>query len=344
MEGSFFNFDCKMTTMQAIHISTPGDANVLQITTRDIPTPGEGQVLIKVYAAGLNRLDILQRRGAYPPPPGASDLPGLDVAGEIVALGANATEIAGFRVGDKVCALLSGGGYAQYAVATASHCLPVPTGWSYVEAASLPETYFTVWSNVFQRAHLPSGETLLIQGGSSGIGITAIQLAKAFGHRVFVTAGSAEKCRECEAFGADRAINYREEDFVSIVKEATNGAGVDVILDMVGGDYIPREIDTLANDGRIVMIGLQRGASAQVDLGQILRRRLVITGSTLRAREVPFKATIAAELKARVWPLLEAKKLKPSVYKTFPLAQASAAHELMESSTHVGKIMLDISH
>ncbi|KAH9118274.1 hypothetical protein LEN26_012221 [Aphanomyces euteiches] len=232
-----------MTTMQAIHISTPGDANVLQITTRDIPTPGEGQVLIKVYAAGLNRLDILQRRGAYPPPPGASDLPGLDVAGEIVALGANATEIAGFRVGDKVCALLSGGGYAQYAVATASHCLPVPTGWSYVEAASLPETYFTVWSNVFQRAHLSSGETLLIQGGSSGIGITAIQLAKAFGHRVFVTAGSAEKCRECEAFGADRAINYREEDFVSIVKEATNGAGVDVILDMVGGDYIPREID-----------------------------------------------------------------------------------------------------
>ncbi|KAF0689324.1 Aste57867_19220 [Aphanomyces stellatus] len=330
-----------MSIMEAIHISTPGEPKVLELTTRPIPTPAAGEVLIKVHAAGLNRLDILQRKGAYPPPPGASDLPGLDVAGEIVGLGPQVTE---WTVGAKVCALLSGGGYAQYAVVPASHCLPVPTGFSYVEAAALPETFFTVWSNVFQRARLAGSDVFLVQGGSSGIGVAAIQLAKAFGHRVFATAGSADKCRECEAVGAERAINYREEDFVAIVKEATGGHGVDVILDMVGGDYIPREIDALANDGRIVMIGLQRGPTAQVDLAQVMRRRLTLTGSTLRAREVPFKAAIAAELKRHVWPLLEQKKVKAIVYKTFPLADAAAAHELMESSTHIGKIILEVRH
>ncbi|RHY70214.1 hypothetical protein DYB30_006420 [Aphanomyces astaci] len=332
--------------MQAIHITAPGDANVLQISTRDVPVPRDGEVLIKVHAAGLNRLDILQRKGAYPAPPGASDVLGLDVAGEIVGFGPNTTaESSGWKLGDKVCALLSGGGYAQYATAVASHCLPVPNGWTFIEAASLPETYFTVWSNVFQRAKLSGVDTFLVQGGSSGIGITAIQLAKAFGHRVFVTAGSADKCRECQAFGADVAINYREDDFVAVIKAATDGRGVDVILDMVGGDYIPREIDALATDGRLVMIALQRGAAAQVDLAQILRRRLTLTGSTLRAREVPFKAAIAADLKNRVWPLLEAKTvIKPAVHKVFPLADAAVAHALMETSTHIGKIMLEVAH
>ncbi|RHY34392.1 hypothetical protein DYB32_000977 [Aphanomyces invadans] len=331
--------------MQAIDITTPGEASVLQIATCDTPVPREGEVLIKVYAAGLNRLDILQRKGIYPPPPGASSILGLDVAGEIVAFGPSTEESSGWKLGENVCALLSGGGYAQYAIAVASHCLPVPNGWSYVEAASLPEAFFTVWSNVFQRAKLSGNDTFLVQGGSSGIGITAIQLAKAFGHRVFATAGSAKKCRECEAFGADAAMNYREEDFVAVVKAATNDRGVDVILDMVGGDYIPREIEALANDGRIVMIALQRGAAAQVDLAQILRRRLTLTGSTLRTREVPFKAAIAADLKTRVWPLLEAKTaIKPAVYKVFPLKDAAAAHELMETSAHVGKIVLQVIH
>ncbi|ETW03053.1 hypothetical protein H310_05483 [Aphanomyces invadans] len=333
------------STMQAIDITTPGEASVLQIATCDTPVPREGEVLIKVYAAGLNRLDILQRKGIYPPPPGASSILGLDVAGEIVAFGPSTEESSGWKLGENVCALLSGGGYAQYAIAVASHCLPVPNGWSYVEAASLPEAFFTVWSNVFQRAKLSGNDTFLVQGGSSGIGITAIQLAKAFGHRVFATAGSAKKCRECEAFGADAAMNYREEDFVAVVKAATNDRGVDVILDMVGGDYIPREIEALANDGRIVMIALQRGAAAQVDLAQILRRRLTLTGSTLRTREVPFKAAIAADLKTRVWPLLEAKTaIKPAVYKVFPLKDAAAAHELMETSAHVGKIVLQVIH
>jgi NADPH2:quinone reductase len=273
-------------------------------------------------------------------PPGASDLPGPEVAGEIVDgdLGAS-----GFKKGDLVCALVQGGGYAEYCAAPLAQCLPVPTGLSPLEAAALPETYFTVWSNVFQRAALAEGESLLVQGGSSGIGTTAIQLARALGHRVFATAGSADKCRACEDLGAERAINYKTEDFAAVVKELTNGKGVDVVLDMVGGDYVAREMSCLADDGRIVVIALLGGAKANVDLGQVLRRRLTITGSTLRPRPVAFKAQIARELRERVWPLLEAGTIKPVIYRTFPLEEAAGAHTLMESSAHVGKIMLNVA-
>jgi NADPH2:quinone reductase len=326
--------------MRAIEIVQPGGPEVLQLCERPVPTLKPGEILIRVLAAGVNRPDVFQRLGQYPVPPGASDLPGLEVAGEIVD---GDLAGSGFAKGDLVCALVQGGGYAEYCAAPLAQCLPVPRGLSPLEAAALPETFFTVWSNVFQRAALADGETLLVQGGSSGIGTTAIQLARALGHRVFATAGSPDKCRACEDLGAERAINYKTEDFVPIVKEATNGKGVDVVLDMVGGDYVAREMSCLADDGRIVIIALLGGARANVDLGQVLRRRLTVTGSTLRPRPVAFKERIARELRERVWPLLEAGRIKPVIHQTFPLEQAAAAHALMESSAHVGKIMLDVS-
>lgn len=325
--------------MRAIEITQPGPPDVLKPCERPTPSPGPGEVLIKVHAAGVNRPDVLQRTGNYPVPRGASDLPGLEVAGEIVAgeLGNS-----GFRDGDAVCALVQGGGYAEYCTAPLDQCLPIPKGLRLVEAASLPETFFTVWSNVFDRAGLKGAETLLVQGGSSGIGVTAIQMATALGHRVFATAGTDEKCRACEVLGADRAINYRTEDFVEVVKSATAGKGVDVILDMVGGDYVQREISCLADDGRLVFIALLGGGKATVNLGPVLLRRLTITGSTLRARPVAFKAAIAAKLREHIWPLIEAGKIKPVIHRTFALEQAAEAHALMESSTHVGKIVLEI--
>jgi NADPH2:quinone reductase len=325
--------------MRAIEIQQAGPPSMLQLCERPIPTPGPGEVLIKVQAAGVNRPDILQRKGLYPVPPGASDIPGLEVAGEIID-----GDVAGsrFKRGDMVCALVQGGGYAEYCTVPVEQCLPVPAGLSPIEAASLPETYFTVWSNVFDRGRLSHGETLLVQGGASGIGVAAIQIAYALGYRVFTTAGSDAKCRACEALGAERAINYRMEDFKEVIKTLTDGRGVDVILDMVGGDYIGREINCLADDGRIVIIAIQGGAKAEVDLAQVLRRRLVITGSTLRPRPVGFKADIAAALIANVWPLLEAGKIKPVIYEIFPLEQAAAAHTLLETGKHVGKIMLQV--
>jgi NADPH2:quinone reductase len=325
--------------MRAIEISQPGPADVLRLCERPVPEFKAGEVLIKVHAAGINRPDVFQRLGSYAPPPGASDLPGLEVAGEIID-----GDLAGsrFSKGDLVCALAQGGGYAEYCTAPVAQCLPVPKGLSMLEAASLPETFFTVWSNVFDRAHLMQGETLLVQGGTSGIGVTAIQLAAAMGHRVFATAGSDDKARICEQLGAARGINYKSEDFAAVVKQLTDGKGVDVILDMVGGDYLPREIGCLADDGRIAVIALLGGAKATLDLGQVLRRRLTVTGSTLRPRPVEFKARIAAQLRARVWPLLESGAIKPVIHQVFPLEQAAAAHALMESSTHVGKIMLEV--
>jgi NADPH2:quinone reductase len=319
--------------MRAIEITQPGPPDVLKICERPMPPTKPGEVLIKVHAAGVNRPDVLQRTGNYPVPPGASDLPGLEVAGEIV--GGDVTGSA-FKIGDMVCALVQGGGYAEYCAA------PIPKGMSAVEAASLPETFFTVWSNVFDRAKLSGEETLLVQGGSSGIGVTAIQMARALGHRVFATAGSDEKCRACEALGAERGINYRTEDFVEVVKAATGGKGVDVILDMVAGDYVPREINALADDGRLVVIALLGGAKATADLGQILRRRLTITGSTLRPRSIEFKAAIVSKLREHVWPLLESGKIKPVIHKVFALEEAAEAHKLMESSAHVGKIVFKL--
>jgi NADPH:quinone reductase len=326
--------------MRAIEITQPGGPGVLKPCERPVPTLRPGEVLIRVLAAGVNRPDVFQRLGQYPVPPGASDLPGLEVAGEIVDGDPGAS---GFKKGDLVCALVQGGGYAEYCAAPLAQCLPAPKGLTPLEAAALPETFFTVWSNVFQRAALAEGESLLVQGGSSGIGTTAIQLATALGHRVFATAGSQDKCRACEDLGAERAIDYKTEDFAAVVKELTNGKGVDVVLDMVGGDYVAREISCLADDGRIVVIALLGGAKANVDLGQVLRRRLTITGSTLRPRPVAFKAQIARELRARVWPLLEAGRIKPVIYRTFPLEAAADAHTLMESSAHVGKIMLNVA-
>lgn len=325
--------------MRAIEITQPGPPDVLRLCERPVPALNPGEVLIKVHAAGVNRPDVLQRLGRYPVPPGASDLPGLEVAGEIVDGDLDGSP---FARGDMVCALVQGGGYAEYCAAPLQQCLPLPSGLSALEAASLPETFFTVWSNVFDRAGLADGETLLVQGGSSGIGVSAIQIATALGHRVFVTAGSAEKCRACEALGAERGINYRDEDFAAVVKTLTGGKGVDVILDMVGGDYLPREIDCLADDGRISLIALLGGSKATLDMGQVLRRRLTVSGSTLRPRPVAFKAAIAWRLRQRVWPLVEAGRIKPVIFKTFPLEQAGAAHALMETSTHVGKIMLQV--
>jgi NADPH2:quinone reductase len=326
--------------MRAIEITQPGPPDVLQPCERPLPVLKAGEVLIRVIAAGVNRPDVFQRLGQYPVPPGASDLPGLEVAGEIVdgELGAS-----GFRKGDLVCALVQGGGYAEFCAAPLEQCLPVPKGLSPLEAATLPETFFTVWSNVFQRAALQPGETLLVQGGSSGIGVTAIQLAKALGHRVFATAGSEDKCRACTELGAERAINYRTEDFSAVVKELTGGKGVDVVLDMVGGDYLKREIACLADDGRICLIALLGGARTEIDLGQVLRRRLTITGSTLRPRPVAFKAQIARELRERVWPLIEAGTIRPVVHRSFPLEEAAQAHALMESSAHVGKLVLQVA-
>ncbi|MFD2368211.1 NAD(P)H-quinone oxidoreductase [Pseudoduganella sp. GCM10020061] len=325
--------------MRAIEITQPGPPDVLKPTERATPVPKQGEVLIRVHAAGINRPDVLQRLGKYPVPPGASDLPGLEVAGEIVG---GEVEGSGFQLGDKVCALVQGGGYAEYCTAPLAQCLPVPFGLTMVEAASLPETFFTVWSNVFDRAQLAPGESLLVQGGTSGIGVTAIQMAAALGHRVFATAGSDDKCRACEELGAERGINYKTEDFVAVVKELTDGRGVDVILDMVGGDYVPREIDCLADDGRLALIALLGGAKAQLDLGQVLRRRLTVSGSTLRPRPVAFKAAIAQQLRERVWPLIDGGQIRPVVFRTFPLEQAAQAHALMESSTHIGKIVLEV--
>ena len=325
--------------MRAIEITQPGPPDVLVSCQRPRPAPAPGEVLIQVTAAGVNRPDVLQRLGRYPVPPGASDLPGLEVAGTIV--GGDPGD-SGFAIGDRVCALVHGGGYAEFCVAPAGQCLPIPGTLSEVEAASLPETFFTVWSNVFDRGRLGPGETLLVQGGSSGIGVTAIQMAHALGHRVLATAGTDEKARACEALGAERCINYRTEDFVAEVKRLTGGRGADVILDMVAGDYVAREIRCLADDGRLVVIALLGGASAQVPLDQILIRRLTLTGSTLRPRPVAFKAAIAAALRERVWPLIASGRIRPVIYRTFPLEQASDAHRLMESSTHIGKIVLTI--
>jgi NADPH2:quinone reductase len=332
-----------MTGMQVVEITAPGAPDVLRVGSRPRPQPGAGEVLIRVLAAGVNRPDVLQRRGAYPPPAGAPDTPGLEVAGIVEAGDAGTLAAAGLRMGDAVCALLAGGGYAEYCATPAGQVLPVPRGLSFAEAAALPETYFTVWSNVFDRARLAQGESLLVQGGTSGIGVAAIQLAAALGHTVFATAGSDDKCRACETLGARRAINYRSEDFVAVVREATNGRGVDVVLDMVAGDYVPREVECLADDGRIVIIATLGGASAQINLGAVLRRRLTITGSTLRPRPPEFKAAIAQRLRANVWPLFEAGRLKPMLFRRFPLADAAAAHALMESSQHIGKIVLDVA-
>lgn len=325
--------------MRAIEISQFGPPDVLRVCERQIPRYQQGEVLIKVHAAGINRPDVLQRLGYYPVPAGASDLPGLEVAGEIVDGDVAGT---GFKKGDLVCALVQGGGYAEYCTAPVMQCLPVPRTLTALEAASLPETFFTVWSNVFDRGRLAKDETLLVQGGTSGIGVAAIQLASAMGHRVFATAGTDEKCRACEDLGAARGINYRTEDFVEVIQSETGKKGVDVILDMVAGDYVPRELNCLADDGRIAIIALLGGAKAAVDLGQILRRRLTITGSTLRPRSVAFKAAIAANLREHVWPLIETGKIRPVIYKVFPLESAASAHAMMETSAHIGKIVLKV--
>ncbi len=325
--------------MHAIQIARPGPPDVLVRCERPMPVLKPGEVLIRVHAAGINRPDVIQRLGHYPVPPGASDLPGLEVAGEIVDGDLDGT---GFSKGAMVCALVQGGGYAEYCAAPVAQCLPIPKGLSPIEAASLPETFFTVWSNVFDRAHLAGSETLLVQGGTSGIGVTAIQMAAALGHRVFATAGSDEKCRACEALGAERGINYRTEDFVEVARQLTDGKGVDVILDMVAGAYVPREIDCLADDGRLAIIALLGGPKATVDFAQVLRRRLTLTGSTLRPRSVAFKAAIVAKLREHVWPLIEAGKIKPVIYKVFPLDDVVQAHILMETSTHIGKIVLRV--
>ena len=323
--------------MTAIAVREPGGPDVLIAQTRPVPAPGPGEVLVKIAAAGVNRPDVMQRQGLYPPPPGASDIPGLEIAGEVVALGNGATR---FKPGDKVTALVAGGGYAQFCPVHESNALPVPGSLSLVEAAAIPETFFTVWHNVFERGALARGETLLVHGGSSGIGTTAIQLAKAFGARVVTTAGSAEKCAACIRLGADKAVNYRSEDFVAATKAATDGKGADVILDMVGGDYIERNYEAAAVDGRVVQIAFQGSPRANVDFRRLMLKRLTHTGSTLRARPVREKAAIARAIEQKVWPLITAGKVKPVIFRTFPLAQASAAHALMETSAHIGKIVL----
>ena len=327
------------TDMNCIEITEPGGPEVLQPTTRPVPAPAQGEVLIRIAAAGVNRPDCIQREGNYAPPEGVTDIPGLEVSGEIVALGDG---VSAFNIGDKVCALVAGGGYAEYVTAPVPQVLPVPEGLSMVEAAALPETCMTVWTNVFERAHLGPDETLLIHGGSSGIGTTAIQIASALGSRVIVTAGSAEKCQACLDLGAERAVNYRDEDFVAAAKEF-GGRGVDVILDMVGGDYIPRDIKALAEDGRLSFIAFLGGPKAEVNFAAVMMKRLTITGSTLRARPVAVKAGLAAALRQRAWPLLEAGEIAPVMAATFPLAEAAKAHALMESSSHIGKIVLTVA-
>jgi len=326
--------------MKAIEITSYGAPEVLRAATRPDPVAGPGELLIRVAASGVNRPDVLQRTGNYPVPPGASDIPGLEVAGEIVAGDAQALAQAGFQLGDRVCALVAGGGYAALCVAPVAQCLPVPAGWSDVEAASLPETFFTVWSNVFQRGRLQRGETLLVQGGTSGIGVTAIQLAKALGATVIATAGSDEKCEACRKLGADHAINYRGADFAEEARRLTGGRGVDVVLDMVAGSYVAREIDCLAEDGRLVIIAVQGGVKAEINAGLVLRRRLTVTGSTLRPRPVAFKGAIAQALREQVWPLLAGGQVRPVIHSTFAADDAAKAHALMESNQHIGKIVL----
>jgi len=323
--------------MQVIEIAESGGPEVLKPASRAVPMPADGEVLVKVAAAGVNRPDVIQRQGLYPPPPGASDIPGLEIAGTLVSCGGGVENLS---VGQEVTALVAGGGYAEYCTAPAAQCLPRPAGLSWEEAAALPETFFTVWSNLFDRCDLQSGERFLIHGGSSGIGTTAIQLAKAFGAEVFATAGSAEKCKVCEELGARRAINYRDEDFVAVLKEETGGKGVNVILDMVGGDYLQRNIKVAANDARICYIAFLQGSKANVDLMPLMLKRLTLTGSTLRARSIDFKAAIGQKLQEKVWPRIEAGEIKPVMAKVFPLSEAAEAHNLMESSQHIGKIVL----
>ena len=325
--------------MIAIEIREPGEPDVLVPAERPRPSPGSGEVLIKVGAAGVNRPDVFQRRGRYPPPPGASDIPGLEIAGTIEALGAAVRD---WRVGDPVCALVAGGGYAEYCTAPAPQCLPVPRGLDVAAAAAIPETFFTVWTNVFERGRLQAGESILVHGGSSGIGTTAIQIARARGARVFATARTAEKCAACERLGAERCINYREADFVDVVNKLTGGRGVDVVLDMVGAEYFPRNLDVLAVEGRLVEIATLRGVKAELNIQTIMHRRLTVTGSTLRARPVAEKGAIARAVREHVWPLVESGAVKPMVFKTFPLRDAASAHRLMESGDHIGKIVLTI--
>lgn len=325
--------------MMVVEIAAPGGPEQLKPAIRPVPQPGPGEVLVRCAAAGVNRPDVMQRQGRYPPPPGASDIPGLEIAGDIAALGADVSDL---TIGDKVTALVPGGGYAAYAVAAAPLCLPVPEGFSMVEAAAIPETFFTVWTNLFERGGCKSGDSVLIHGGTSGIGTTAIQLAHAWGARVFATAGSAEKARACERFGAARGIDYRSEDFVEVIRQETAGKGVDVVLDMVAGSYVARNIEAAAVEGRIVVISLIGGSRAEINLGVVMAKRLTLTGSTLRARTVPQKAAVAEGVLRNVWPLLRAGRVRPVIYATFPLAEASAAHRLMETSQHIGKIVLTI--
>jgi putative PIG3 family NAD(P)H quinone oxidoreductase len=325
--------------MSVVEIAAPGGPEQLKLAQRPVPQPGAEEVLVRVAAAGVNRPDVMQRQGRYPPPPGASDLPGLEIAGEIAALGA---KVSGWSIGDKVTALLAGGGYAAYAVAAAPLCLPVPAGVSMVEAAAIPETFFTVWTNLFDRGRCQAGDTVLIHGGTSGIGTTAIQLAAAWGARVFATAGSDDKARACERLGALRGINYRTEDFVEVMRAETGGKGVDVTLDMVAGSYVARNLEIAALEGRIVVISLLGGSRAEINMGLILTKRLTLTGSTLRARTVAQKAAVADAVRKNVWPLLAAGRVRPVSHATFPLAEAAEAHRLMETSNHIGKIVLTV--
>lgn len=326
--------------MRAVEIAKPGGPEVLTPVERPLPQPKPNEILVKVAAAGVNRPDVLQRQGNYAPPPDASDLPGLEIAGEVVACGAAVTL---WKPGDRICALTHGGGYAEYCVTPEAQALPVPRGWSLIEAASLPETCFTVWNNVYDRGQLAPGETLLVQGGSSGIGVTAIQMAAATGNRVFATAGSDDKCAACVRLGAEKAINYKTQDFVAEIKAATGGKGVNVILDMVGGDYVPKELKCLADDGRLVFIAFLRGPKTELDINELMRRRLHLTGSTLRPRTLEYKGYVAKNLRSRIWPLIEAGRIKPVIFRTFALAEASEAHRLMESSQHIGKLVLTVS-
>ena len=324
-------------TMRVVEITEPGPPEALQIGSRPVPLAGSGEVLIRVAAAGLNRADVMQRRGNYPPPPGASDVLGLEVSGTVAAVGAGVADLA---VGDKVCALLTGGGYAEYCLAPAPQCLPIPAGVSLIDAAALPEAYATVWTNVMDRGRLAAGETLLVHGGSSGIGTVAIQLARLFGARIFATAGTPAKCATCVELGAERAIDYRAEDFVAVLHESTGGRGVDLILDMVGGAYLQRNVASLAVEGRLVIIALMEGAQAELDLARLMAHRLTVTGATLRARSIEQKAEIMTALRARVWPRFASNELRPIVHATYPLADAAETHRVMESSVHTGKLLL----
>jgi putative PIG3 family NAD(P)H quinone oxidoreductase len=338
LQSAVGNLQCAIPlTMIAIEIREPGEPDVLVPVERPTPAPGPGEVLIKVAAAGVNRPDLMQRRGRYPPPPGASDIPGLEVAGTIDRVG---PDVADWKPGDAVCALVAGGGYAEYCAAPAPQCLPVPRGLDMVSAAAIPETFFTVWTNVFERGRLEAGQSILVHGGASGIGTTAIQLARVLGARVYATARSAEKCAACERLGAEHAINYKETDFLEAVRAATGGRGVDVVLDMVGGEYFARNIDALAMDGRLVEIATLRGAKAELSIPTIMQRRLTITGSTLRARTVAEKGALARAVHANVWPLIESGAVKPVIHQTFPLEDAAGAHRVLESDTHIGKVIL----